>query len=99
MQVTPTLSVKENSILASFVDIRGSWIQGEFKARMFGSNDGGREWSEVDMGNSTMQHTSSGPKGASFALAATPNNANGFTVLTIHGYLNNVTSQLWNIEL
>ena len=103
MKVTPTLSVNGNSILASFVDSRGSKRQGfELKARVFGSSNGGKEWSEVDMENNTMQNPTHpfGPEGANLALAATQNNAAGFKVLTISPWaLGDVTPQLWNIEL
>ena len=91
MQATPTLSVNGDSILASFANIYGGWTRGEFRSRVFGSSDGGREWFEVDT-------EESGPEGANYVLAI-KRNSGGFTALTILGYLNNVTSQLWNIEL
>ena len=91
MQATPTLSVNGDSILASFADISGRWTRGEFRARVFGSINGGQEWFEVDT-------EELGPEGANYVLAA-KRNSSGFTALSTHGYPNNVTSQLWDIEL
>ena len=91
MQATPTLSVNGDSILASFANIYGGWTLGEFRARVFGSCDGGREGFEVDT-------KELGPDGANYVLA-TRKNSGGFKALSIHGYPDNVTSQLWDIEL
>ena len=47
MQIPPTFAVTEKSMLVSIADIYGSWTEGEFKARVFVSRDGGVTWPEI----------------------------------------------------
>ena len=46
MQIPPQLIVRGKSIMASFADIYGSWTKGEFKYRVFASDDAGKTWFE-----------------------------------------------------
>jgi RNA polymerase sigma-70 factor, ECF subfamily len=47
MQIKPMLVSNNDQILMAIADISGNWWKGEFKARLFGSNDNGKKWMEI----------------------------------------------------